>query len=367
MVRLLDLHKQYLSIKSEIDAAIADVIRETAFIGGKYAEAFEERFASYLGDEMCCIGVANGTDALELSLAALDLPAGSEVIVPANSFIATSEAVTSAGLKVVFADCDVDYTISIASLSALLGENTSAVIAVHLYGQPARLDEIQGVLEAFPNVRLIEDCAQAHGAEFRGKKVGTFGAVSAFSFYPGKVLGAYGDAGCVVTPDGALARRVRMLANHGRSSRHLHEVEGRNSRLDGIQAAVLNVKLDYLDGWIEARTAIARTYGESLPRESIALPPVRKGIRHAWHLYVIRHSRRDSLREFLAERDIQTGIHYPFALPNLPAYARVADRYRSYFACRTDRELLSLPIGEHMDPADAVVVADAIRDWTKPS
>jgi len=232
MIKFLDLKKQYEEIKDEVNEAIFEVINDTAFVGGKYVDEFEKNFASYLGIKNT-IGVGNGTDALEIALWSLDLPKESEVIVPANTFIATSEAVSRNNLKVRFVDCNKYYQINTKSIEENINENTSAIIAVHLYGHPANMKKIQKIAKKY-NLKVIEDSAQAHGAEIDRIKVGNFSDVATFSFYPGKNLGAYGDGGCIVTNDDELANKIRMYSNHGRSEKYFHEFEGRNSRLDGI-------------------------------------------------------------------------------------------------------------------------------------
>ena len=362
-VRFLDLGQQYLSMKAEIDSAIADVIRDAAFISGKYASRFEQEFAAYAG-AVYCLACANGTDAIEIALEALDLPAHSEVIVPANTFIASSEAVTRAGHRVVFCDCDPeDYTISIDSMISKLTPRTRAVMAVHLYGHPCDMSAISSVARE-ADLKVIEDCAQAHGARCHGRPVGTFGDVGTFSFYPGKVLGAYGDAGAVVTSDERLAKRMRMIANHGRIGKYDHEFEGRNSRLDGIQGAILSAKLPHLEAWIGHRQMIAGLYATGLQGVGdITLPTCRVWARHVFHLYVVRTGLRDGLQKFLAARGIETGVHYPRALPKLAAYAYCSQGSEPFFAHRADSELLSLPIGEHMTALDADEVIQACREY----
>ena len=321
MVKFLDLKKQYLSIKDEIDKAIKDVIDDTAFIGGKYLEVFESDFAKY-NNAKYVIGVGNGTDALEISIEALDLPKGSEIIVPANSFIASSEAITRCGFIPIFADASTeDYTIDVEDIKNLINENTSAILVVHLYGQPCDMDPILEIAKD-KSLKIVEDCAQAHGAEYKGRKVGTIGDIGAFSFYPGKNLGAYGDGGAITTNDEKLATRSRMIANHGRLSKYNHEFEGRNSRLDGLQAAILSVKLKYLDIWIEHRIKLADHYHQKLRKiDGITLSTKNEWAKHVYHLYVIRVNDRDSIREKLSEMNIPTGIHYPILLPDLKAYA----------------------------------------------
>ncbi|MEC9491684.1 DegT/DnrJ/EryC1/StrS family aminotransferase [Flexistipes sp.] len=363
MVKFLDLKSQYESIKDEIDEAIQNVLSETAFVGGKYVKQFEEEFARYHQAEYC-IGVGNGTDALEIAIEALDLPQYSEIVVPANSFIASSEAVTRCGHKVVFCDCNKDnYTISIKSLKSKITPNTKAVLAVHLYGHPCDMDEILRVAKEH-NLKVIEDCAQAHGAEYKGKKVGSFGDVGTFSFYPGKNLGAYGDAGAIVTNNGELAKKCKMIANHGRIEKYNHEFEGRNSRLDGLQAAILSVKLKHLDKWTEARIKVADYYLEHLKEvENIVLPKRENWAKQVYHLFVIRTNKRDELRQFLKDNGIQSGIHYPIALPRLKAYEYTGQASEDFFANKSDAELLSLPIGEHLTETELNKIVGVLIKW----
>lgn len=363
MIKFLDLYAQYLSIRPEIDGAIADVIRRSAFIGGDDHRAFEEEFATYQ-NAAHCVGVGNGTDAIEIALEALRLPAGSEVIVPANSFIASSEAVTRAGLRVVFADADpANLTISPEDVRRRIGPKTSALVAVHLYGQPCQMDDLLAIAREH-RLKVVEDCAQAHGAAYHGRRVGALGDVGAFSFYPGKNLGAYGDGGAITTDDAALARRARMIANHGRIDKYNHEFEGRNSRLDGLQAAILRVKLRHLDGWLERRNRVAQAYLTGLAGVGdLALPRIAEGVRHAFHLFVVRTGRRDELAAYLKEREIQTGVHYPIALPRLAAYAHLGQAGEPTFANTSDRTLLSLPMGEHLDDAAVDQVVETVRSF----
>ena len=363
-VRFLDLAAQYLSIKEEIDAAVSSVIMASAFIGGNHVAAFEEEFAVYQ-QALHCLGVGNGTDALEIVLEALDLPPGSEVLVPANTFIATSEAVTRSGHRVVFCDCDPrSYTIDPVDAALRITSRTRAVIAVHLYGRPCAMDELMG-LALRHGLKVIEDCAQAHGAEYKGRRVGTFGEAGTFSFYPGKNLGAYGDGGAIVTNDGDLARRCRMIANHGRIGKYDHEFEGRNSRLDGLQAAILSVKLRHLEGWLERRIAVAGLYRELLSDLPGIVLPDSPGtdLRHVYHLFVVRCRERDRLQAFLKARGIESGIHYPIALPKLAAYAYLGQAGEELFTNRLDGELLSLPMGEHLSDSDVRRVAEAVKEF----
>jgi dTDP-4-amino-4,6-dideoxygalactose transaminase len=366
-IRFLDLHKQYLSIKGEMDAAIEGVISKAAFIGGEYVARFEQEFAAYLKVKHC-VGVANGTDAIEIALEALNLPAGSDVLVPANSFIASSEAVTRSGHHVVFCDCDpATYTISPDSIRRRITKNTRAVIAVHLYGQPCDMDLVMDISREF-GLKVIEDCAQAHGAEFKGRRVGGIGHIGTFSFYPGKNLGGYGDAGAIVTNDEALALKCRMIANHGRIAKYDHEFEGRNSRLDGLQAAILSIKLKHLEGWLERRIEIANIYHNSLlDHPGVILPYVASNVRHVYHLFVIRSARRDELKDHLKKSGIETGIHYPVALPLLSAYKYLVQNNETSVACSQAENLLSIPIGEHLDNADVEEVINAIHSFKETS
>ena len=363
MIKFLDLHAQYLTIKDEMDAAIASVIAESAFIGGAGVKRFENEFSAWLGAPYC-VGVGNGTDAIEIALEALALPSGSEVIVPANSFIATSEAVGRAGLKVVFADVNPQtYVMDAQTLLAQITDRTSAVIPVHLYGQPCDMPAIMAIAREH-GLKVIEDCAQAHGAQIDGQTVGTLGDFGTFSFYPGKNLGAYGDAGALTASDEALAKRARMIANHGRVAKYDHEFEGRNSRLDGLQAAVLSTKLVHLDEWTNRRIAVADRYAVGLEGiEGLTLPQRGNRAKHVYHLFVIRTRQRDSLAEHLKARGIETGVHYPVALPKLAAYAHHGQAHDHTFASRMGGEVLSLPVGEHLSLQQVDEVCAAIRDF----
>lgn len=362
MIKFLDLRGQYSRIKSEIDAAIANVLHDAAFVGGPYVEGFERAFAEYQMAKHC-VGVANGTDAVEICLEALALPAGSEVIVPANTFIATSEAVTRTRHRVVFCDCDpITYTMSVEDCERRITSRTSAIITVHLYGHPCDMDPILNLAYSH-GLKVIEDCAQAHGCEYKGRRVGSLGDVGAFSFYPGKNLGAYGDAGAIITGNDELARKCRMLANHGRVEKYNHQMEGRNSRLDGLQAAILNVKLKHLDDWTNRRMQLAVAYRTHLEGVSLTLPSHKEWAKHVYHLFVIRSSRRDALQWYLKANGIETGIHYPIALPKLHAYAYLEQDCSSMFCMKADGELLSLPMGDHLSVEEIIEISAAIRKF----
>lgn len=363
MVKFLDLHAQYLSIKDEMDAAIAGIIAKSAFIGGPGIAAFETAFAAWLGASHC-IGVGNGTDAIEIALEALDLPAGSEVIVPANSFIATSETVSRSGFKVVFADVDPHtYVLDPDSVRRHVTDKTSALIPVHLYGHPCDMPAMMAIAEEH-DLRVIEDCAQAHGARIDGQTVGTIGDFGTFSFYPGKNLGAYGDAGALTTGNEGLAKRARMIANHGRVGKYDHQFEGRNSRLDGLQAAVLSTKLVHLDDWTGRRIAVADRYMERLADvRGLTLPRRSNRAHHVYHLFVVRTPERDALAAHLKERGVETGIHYPVALPRLAAYADHPQTGVDFFAAKMGAEVLSLPMGEHLELEQIDQVCAGVREF----
>ena len=326
-------------------------------------QKFEQEFAEY-HQAKHCVGVANGTDGLEIVLESLNLPKKSEIIVPANSFISTAEAVSRSGHKVVFCDCNENnYTISIPSLKSKITSNTKAIMAVHLYGHPCDMDRIMKIAKEH-NLKVIEDCAQAHGAEYKGKKIGAMGDAGVFSFYPGKNLGAYGDGGAIVTNNDQIAKKTRMIANHGRIEKYNHEFEGRNSRLDGIQAAILSVKLKYLDSWVNSRVNIANYYLENLKGiDDIILPKKENWAKQVYHLFVIRTKKRDKLKEYLKENSIETGIHYPIALPKLKAYNYLNQSKEDLFANKSDVELLSLPIGEHINQNQSELVVKKIKNF----
>ena len=363
MIKFLDLKSQYIGIKTEIDNAIKNVINESAFIGGKYLKIFEEEFAEYHNGKFC-IGVANGTDGLEIVIESLDLPKNSEIIVPANSFISSAEAVTRSGHKVIFCDCNKDnYTISLTSLRSKLTKKTKAIIAVHLYGHPCDMDPILEIAKKH-DIKVIEDCAQAHGAEYKNKKVGTLSDAGVFSFYPGKNLGAYGDGGAIITNNELTAQKCRMIANHGRIEKYNHEFEGRNSRLDGLQASILSVKLKHLDRWIDTRVKVANFYNKSLKNiGDVKLSKKETWAKHVYHLFVIRVEKRNELIRFLNEKNIQTGIHYPLALPKLKAYEYLKQKSENFFANKSDSQLLSIPLGEHIKESQSKIVINQIKNY----
>jgi dTDP-4-amino-4,6-dideoxygalactose transaminase len=360
-IPFVDLQAQYRSIKDEIDQAIANVLRDTAFVGGRYVDSFEGHFAAYIGGGNC-IGVANGTDALFIALKALGIGPGDEVITVANSFIATSEAITAAGARVVFVDCDSrTYTIDIAGTERAITKKTRAIIPVHLYGQMADMAALKDLADKH-GLRIIEDAAQAHGARFRDRTAGTWGDCACFSFYPGKNLGAYGDGGAVVTGSSDLAKKIRMFANHGRIEKYDHELEGINSRLDGIQAAILDVKLKHLERWTDRRRTVAARYDSGL-KDIVVTPAVAPDRRHVYHLYVVRVKHREKVVAFLKERGIATGIHYPIPLPFLNAYRYLGHTASDFPVVHAlQHEILSLPMYGDLTDAQVDYVIENLRE-----
>ena len=349
-IPFVDLKSQYENIKNEIDQAIAEVISKTAFIGGPFAKTFETNFAKFCNVKHC-VGVGNGTDALFIALKALGIGKGDEVITAANSFIATSEAITMTGAKVVFVDINPQtYNIDVTKLEEYLKTSLQAkpkaVIPVHLYGQPADMDPILDLAKKY-NLKIVEDAAQAHGALYKGRQIGSIGDMACFSFYPGKNLGAYGDAGAIVTNDEDLAIKARMIANHGRVEKYNHEIEGVNSRLDGLQAAILDVKLRHLPEWTENRRKNAYQYNKHLKDTDLITPVEIDDVKAVYHLYVVRVKKelRQKLQERLKSKGIATGIHYPITLPNLKAYKYLNHREDDFpEATRASQEILSLPM-----------------------
>lgn len=363
-VPFADLFAQYLNLKSEIDAAIQDVIQGSYFIRGPHVEKFESNFASTVGSRFC-VSCANGTDSIYIAMHALGLKQGDEVIVPAMTWISTSETVTQAGGKPVFCDIDPETrTIDPSKIEALINNRTVGVIPVHLYGHPANMKAIMPIANKH-DLWVIEDCAQSHLAEIGDQKVGSFGVAASYSFYPGKNLGAMGDAGAVTTNDPSLARRMAMYARHGGIKKGDHEIEGINSRLDGLQAAILNVKLPHLDVWTSRRRSLAALYNEALSDvPGLTLPKVAPGMSHVWHLYVIQSARRDALAAHLKASGIQTSINYPRALHQLPCYAHLCHVPEAFpVALRLANEGLALPIFAEMTNEQVVIVTDAVREF----
>ena len=347
-ISLIDLRAQFADLQADMEAAILDTLRSGRYIGGAAVADFEAAFAEFCGTERA-VACANGTDALELLLDARQIGPGDEVIVPAMSWISTSEVVATRGAVPIFVDIDPGtYCIDPEGVAAAISPRTRAIIAVHLYGHPADMTALTA-LAAEHDLFLIEDCAQAHGARWAEQPIGTFGAAGSFSFFPSKSLGAYGDAGAIITNDGALADTVHALANHGmRGVRHVHQLHGRNSRLDALQAAVLNVKLRHLAGWIARKNALAERYRERLsvldPTE-LQLPAVDPAAYHGYHLFVVRTARRDALSAHLSARGIGNTVHYPTALPLHACYSHRRLPASDYpEAVALSRTALSIPM-----------------------
>ncbi len=361
-IPFVDLKAQYKSIKVEIDEAIQSVIKETAFIKGKYVAQFEKQYAEKYGVKHC-IGVANGTDAIYISLKALGIGRGDEVITVANSWISTSETISQTGAKPVFIDIDPDYyTIEPGLIEEKITKNTKAIVPVHLFGHPAEIKVIKNICQKY-NLHLIEDCAQAHFAQYNDQLVGTFGIAGTFSFFPGKNLGAYGDAGAIISNDDDFAYKARMYANHGALVKHQHQIEGINSRLDGMQAAILSVKLKYISDWNDSRLKNALLYNAMLDGiEDIAIPKINENVKHVFHLYVIRSDKRDVLQKQLSKKGIDNAIHYPTPLPLLPAYKYLGHK-PSDFPVSSDYQskILSLPMYPELTEQQIQYITNCIK------
>jgi dTDP-4-amino-4,6-dideoxygalactose transaminase len=360
-VPFVDLKSQYGSIKHEVDAAINRVLRQTSFIGGEDHRQFETEFAAYCGAEACA-ATGNGTDALYLALRALGIGPGDEVITVAHTFIATAEAITQIGATPIFVDVNPGTMLMDPDcVESAITPRTAAIVPVHLYGQPCDMDRILE-LARYHNLFIVEDAAQAHGACWQDRRVGSFGDATCFSFYPGKNLGAYGDGGAVVSNNPALIERIRMLANHGRTDKYIHEMLGVNSRLDGLQAAVLRVKLPYLDQWNASRQRVAQWYFDALQDTPLTLPEVDARAESVWHLFVVRVADRDALSLRLADQGIATGVHYPLPLHRQPAFARSTGARRLPITEQIAGQILSLPIFPELEKSTVERIADAIRD-----
>lgn len=344
-IPLVDLKAQLKTIYNQVDEAITRVITNTAFIGGKQVKEFESKFAKLCQAEYG-IGVNSGTDALHLALRSCGVRQGDEVITVPNTFIATTEAITMVGAKIVFVDINPQsYTIDVTKIEERITTKTKAILPVHLYGQPADMDPILDLAKKY-NLIVIEDAAQAHLSEYKGKRVGSIGDVTCFSFFPGKNLGAYGDAGMITTNNPDIAQRAAMLKDHGRKEKYSHQIEGYNSRLDGLQAAVLGVKLDYLTDWTLKRREIARRYNELLTGVTgIVTPAEMQYAKHAYHLYCLRTNQRDELLAALKSQGIEAGIHYPIPLHLQEAYSYCEYKAGDFPITEAyAQQILSLPI-----------------------
>lgn len=359
-IPFLDLHASYLELKSEIDEAVTRVLNSGWYILGPEVEAFENEFATYCQTKFS-IGLANGLDALTLALRAMDVGPGDEVIVPSNTYIATWLAVSQCGATPVPVEPDDQtYNIDPASIFAAISPRTKVILPVHLYGQPADLDPILEIARKH-GLRVLEDGAQAHGARYKGQRIGGHGDAVAWSFYPGKNLGAIGDGGAVTTNDPVIADRIRVLRNYGSQIKYVNEVKGFNSRLDPIQAAILRVKLSKLDIWNDRRRDIAKHYQEYLSGSALVLPHVPEWAEPVWHLFVVRHTQRDELASKLNEMGIGTLIHYPIPPHKQAAYADLNFPSDSFpKASKMAEEVLSLPIGPHLEIGLTAQLRDAL-------
>ena len=390
-IPFLDLKAQYQSIKEEIIPEINDVLENTAYILGKKVQAFEEAFAK-AHNAKYCYGVSSGTDGNHMVLWALGIGNGDEVIVPANTFIATAWGATLCGAKPAFVDCHPDsYNIDPEKIINAITEKTKAIVAVHLYGQPADMDAIKKVLASinfveekigvFRNsktgqiIYLVEDCAQAHLSEYKGKKVGTLGVASSWSFYPGKNLGAYGEGGAVMTNDDDLAKKFKMIRDHGAEQKYIHHIYGHNYRMEAIQGAVLGVKLKYLEGWTEGRRLVAKKYYELLKDlNSIKLPKEMDYAKHVYHLFVIQvvkenlneENLRDKLQKFLNENGISTGLHYPIPLHLQPCFESLGYKKGDFPVSESLAENgISLPMYAELKDDQIEYVAEKIKEFFK--
>ncbi len=371
-IPFLDLKAQYQTIKNEVNPAIQEVIENTSFVLGKSVSSFEKNFAE-AHDVKFCSGVSSGTAGNHLALWSLDLKAGDEVIIPVNTFIATAWGATLCGAKPVFVDCEPDsYNLDPEKVERVITPNTKAIVAVHLYGQPADMERLKEIADKH-NIYLVEDCAQAHLAEYKGKRVGGFGSVSSFSFYPGKNLGAYGEGGAVVTNDSGVAEKVKMRRDHGAVEKYHHVCFGHNYRMDGIQGAVLDVKLKHLEKWTNERRRVAAKYNELLSDvEQIKLPKEMDYAKHVYHLFVIQvedgKQGREKLQNYLTENDIASGLHYPVPLHLQECFSDLGYAKGDFpVAEKLADSILSLPIYPELTNEQISTVAEAIKNFYKTS
>lgn len=360
-IKFLDLYRQYLTIKPEIDDAIANIIKDSTFSGGKYIEEFEKNFAK-AHDNFACVAVSNGTIALYLAIGAL-LPEGSKIIVPANTFIATAEAISANNCIPIFVDCDETYTMDVKQFEQL-APTADAVIPVHLYGHPVQMTKVMEISKKH-NLIVIEDCAQAHFAKQNNQMVGTTSAAGAFSFFPSKNLGAMGEGGAIIMDDELMRQHLKAAVSHGSKEKYKYEFVSLNYRMCSIQAAILDVKLKHLQDWTNQRRLLASIYFDQLSGvQGIKLPIVRDDVYHVYHLFVIRTGRRDELKKYLQEHGIETGIHYPIPCHKQPAY----EKYSETLCPRTEfyaKEILSLPLYPELDPKEIDYICRTIKTFFK--
>ncbi|WP_013334334.1 DegT/DnrJ/EryC1/StrS family aminotransferase [Gloeothece verrucosa] len=364
MIPFINLKAQYVSIKEEINAVVAKVLESSQFILGEEVSTFEKEFAGYC-DADYGIAVNSGTSALHLALLAAGVGAGDEVITVPFTFVATVAAICYTGARPVFVDIDPDsYNIDVTQIEKAITERTKAILPVHLYGQPADMEPILKIAQRH-NLIVIEDAAQAHGAEYKGRRVGSMGDLGCFSFYPGKNLGAYGEGGIVVTNNPELAHKIFMLRDWGQEYKYHHVLKGYNYRMDAIQGAILQVKLSYLAQWTEARKIHAAFYEHLLANSDLITPKVKDFNSHVYHLYVVRSPQRDQLKQRLQEQEIYTGIHYPMPIHRLPAYLDLGYQLGDFpHSEQAAREVLSLPMYPELTPTQITQVAESIQKVT---
>lgn len=365
-VPFVDLRARYESVKAEVDAAMGRVLESADFTLGAELGQFETAFAEYVGVRFA-VGVSSGTDAIELALRACGVGPGDEVIAPANTFVATGEAIVTVGADVRLADVDPQtYNLNPAAVESLITPRTKAIIPVHLYGQPADMDAI-GEIARQHGLMVIEDCAQSHGAKWRGKKTGSFGGAACFSFYPAKNLGAFGDAGAVVTDNQDIAEKVRMLRHHGQRQKNVHLLVGGSRRMDTLQAAVLGAMLPCLDRWNEGRRKAARAYEELFAGvKGVDVPYCSPQAEAVYHLFVIQADDRDKIRRFLAARGVDTGVHYPLPLHRQPAFRHLGYADAQFpVATRLSDRILSLPMYPELTRGQIEYVVAAVKDWLR--
>lgn len=360
MIPFIDLKREYAEIGEEIDKAIQRVLDKQWFLLGEELEKFEQEFSNYIVVKHA-IGVQSGSDALFLAIKALGIGSGNEVITVSHTFISTVDAIVRNGAKPVFVDIDPEtYTMDVSQIEDKITKKTKAIIPVHLYGHPVDMDPIMEIAKKY-KLFVIEDACQAHGAEYKGKKVGSIGDLGCFSFYPSKNLGAYGDGGMIVTNDEELSKKLSMLRNYGQSKKYYHDFIGVNSRLDEIQAAILRVKLKHLDEWNEKRKSIAKLYNELLKDSNVILPIEKNYAKHVYHLYVIRSKNRDKLQQYLLEKGIQTQIHYPVPVHRQKAYLNLGYNVNLPVTEKISNEILSLPMYPWMKEEEVVNIAEVIK------
>ena len=362
-IEFVDLKKQYNSIKEEIDQAINSVVSEANFILGKDVDTFEEKFSRLIGTKHC-ISVANGTDSLFIIMKSLGISEGDEVITVCNSWISSSETIGLTGAKPIFTDINPHTLLmDIEDLRRKITKKTKAIIPVHLFGNPCNIQAIKEIANEY-HLMIIEDCAQSHLATFNGINLGTFGVASSFSFFPGKNLGAYGDAGCILTNDDDLAEKCRMFARHGALKKHDHRIEGINSRMDNLQAAILNVKIEYLEQWTEQRRRIAREYRKGLNGLPVNIPELEENTDSSYHLFIIQSSERDKLKDFLESNGVSCGIHYPKIIPLQKAYSSCGYTEKDFpIGFEKQSQILSLPIFPEMSTEEMNYVIEKIHEF----